>query len=291
MSNLDQLTKLVELKEKGILTEEEFQIEKAKILNSDKPTNINAAAKIEEPKKASMFDKLQPCKACKKEVSVEAKRCPNCGEKNPTMTTGKYAVGCLVFIVIAIIIAMCSHESKDNQEPTPAASPTPTEQISDRTMVDVDHTLDITFSQFKAAFNKQAKKIGASEFALTNNVADTSQVMGMSFYEYKNVFGSLGIRVNKSNNKVIDIIITGSTDGSKQSMSELLGFVIVCLDSASKEVSKGEALGTMSSLMSKLSPKNPHPSAYIDGVELSLAGNFSTTDKADVLIFSISRMK
>ena len=32
---------------------------------------------------------LKPCRACKKEVSTDARTCPNCGAKWPTRKTGQ----------------------------------------------------------------------------------------------------------------------------------------------------------------------------------------------------------
>ena len=62
MSNIDELEKIQELKEKGILSEEEFETEKAKILN----VNSNSEKNIkDEQKKESKILKNKKIKHCK----------------------------------------------------------------------------------------------------------------------------------------------------------------------------------------------------------------------------------
>lgn len=49
MSNIDELEKIQELKANGIITEEEFKREKAKILNTN--VNVNSEKNIKEKQK------------------------------------------------------------------------------------------------------------------------------------------------------------------------------------------------------------------------------------------------
>ena len=58
MSNIEELKGLAELKEQGILTEEEFQKEKEKILE-DKKQEIHARKLEEEKKKKELEQKLK----------------------------------------------------------------------------------------------------------------------------------------------------------------------------------------------------------------------------------------
>ncbi len=47
--------------------------------------------------------KLEECKTCGKEVAKNAKVCPHCGQKNPTVKTRDVILG---FVVISIVIAI-----------------------------------------------------------------------------------------------------------------------------------------------------------------------------------------
>ncbi|MDQ2216366.1 hypothetical protein [Vibrio parahaemolyticus] len=56
-------------------------------------------------------DKLYTCKSCKESVQKDAKKCPHCGEKYPTVSNAK---GCLSLVVIALLgavtLSMCTNE-------------------------------------------------------------------------------------------------------------------------------------------------------------------------------------
>ncbi|HZZ86074.1 MAG TPA: hypothetical protein VFE30_16205 [Anaeromyxobacteraceae bacterium] len=45
---------------------------------------------------------MKPCKECKKEISSEAKVCPNCGKKSPTQSGGAKVVGFIIGILFFI---------------------------------------------------------------------------------------------------------------------------------------------------------------------------------------------
>ena len=60
---------------------------------------------------------LKPCKTCGREVSTNARKCPYCGESNPTIppfkdmstggkifTAGAYGISGIIAIIIGIII-------------------------------------------------------------------------------------------------------------------------------------------------------------------------------------------
>ncbi|MFA0834632.1 MAG: hypothetical protein ACC609_11560 [Methanobacterium formicicum] len=60
---------------------------------------------------------LKPCKTCGREVSTSARRCPHCGQENPTtpdfkdmstgekaVTAGAYGITSIIMIVIGIIV-------------------------------------------------------------------------------------------------------------------------------------------------------------------------------------------
>lgn len=44
------------------------------------------------------------CKACKKEVAIDAKTCPHCGQRNPGHTWKESMQGCLFLIIFAVIV-------------------------------------------------------------------------------------------------------------------------------------------------------------------------------------------
>ena len=60
---------------------------------------------------------LKPCKTCGREVSTTARKCPHCGQSNPTIpdfkdmstggkavTAGIYGISSIIAIIIAIIV-------------------------------------------------------------------------------------------------------------------------------------------------------------------------------------------
>jgi hypothetical protein len=67
---------------------------------------------------------LKACKECKKEISTEAKVCPNCGKKDPTagaMTPSRGVIGVLVLIIfIAFVSAIEKNDAPAPAPETPA---------------------------------------------------------------------------------------------------------------------------------------------------------------------------
>lgn len=72
---------------------------------------------------------LKPCKECGKEISTEAKACPNCGKKDPTgKPTSALTWGCLGLIVI--VGAMSAITGGNDDGGRTATSPTRNEPPS-----------------------------------------------------------------------------------------------------------------------------------------------------------------
>ncbi|ENB4393856.1 hypothetical protein ABHP78_003075 [Vibrio cholerae] len=73
-------------------------------------------------------EKIYKCKSCKETVQKDAKKCPHCGEKYPTVSNAK---GCLGFIVLSlifgIIMASCSDKTPSNSS---VQNPQSTQNIS-----------------------------------------------------------------------------------------------------------------------------------------------------------------
>lgn len=75
---------------------------------------------------------LKPCKSCKHNVDATAKVCPNCGAKNPALSTGQKVFRLVTLLVLVVVaVSMCSIASKDNpaemtakQDASTAALPT-----------------------------------------------------------------------------------------------------------------------------------------------------------------------
>ena len=57
---------------------------------------------------------LKPCKECGKEISTEAKVCPNCGKKNPTAAATPVIVWLIVGVVVFILIGSLSNSSSNS---------------------------------------------------------------------------------------------------------------------------------------------------------------------------------
>lgn len=103
MGRIEDLEKIHELKSKGILSEEEFEIEKAKILNDEK---------IESEVK-SVPNNI--CKNCGAELEVGEKFCGKCGkEANATIKINfkGLIIGFCIFMIIIIGIAFFTRPKK-----------------------------------------------------------------------------------------------------------------------------------------------------------------------------------
>lgn len=107
MSNIDELEEIQELKEKGILSEEEFEKEKAKILNA----NLNTEKTIkDEKKKESKILKnkeIKHCKKCGAETEEGATFCGKCGTRIKGVKIGNtIIIGCSILVIIFFIYAI-----------------------------------------------------------------------------------------------------------------------------------------------------------------------------------------
>ncbi|XAG86215.1 hypothetical protein MRM63_13570 [bacterium 19MO03SA05] len=72
-------------------------------------------------------EKIYKCKSCKETVQKDAKKCPHCGEKYPTVSNAKGCLGAIVFIfILSAIMVSCS-------EDTPPKKVTPTTESSQQT--------------------------------------------------------------------------------------------------------------------------------------------------------------
>lgn len=57
---------------------------------------------------------LKSCKTCKKDVADRVRKCPHCGQANPTITKKDARDGCLGVIVISVIAAITLSLCSDN---------------------------------------------------------------------------------------------------------------------------------------------------------------------------------
>jgi hypothetical protein len=76
---------------------------------------------------------LRPCTECKREISTEAKVCPNCGKKNPTARPNSTALGCAGLLAFVFLIGLCSKDqrsvgsSSGTADVANSSTPAPTE--------------------------------------------------------------------------------------------------------------------------------------------------------------------
>lgn len=73
---------------------------------------------------------LKPCKECKKEISTEAKVCPNCGKKNPTSS----GIPVFVWLVGALVVVIALANSGDSTPAVPAVPKTPAQIAREDTL-------------------------------------------------------------------------------------------------------------------------------------------------------------
>ena len=87
---------------------------------------------------------LRPCNECKREISTEAKVCPNCGKTNPTARPNNTALGCLGLLGFVFLIGLCSKDQKAGSSSSTAAdlnvssTPAPTESPKEEALRQVE---------------------------------------------------------------------------------------------------------------------------------------------------------
>lgn len=65
----------------------------------------------------SKEEKIYKCKSCKETVEKNAKVCPHCGAKNPTITTAQNIFAAIFLVALfSIIIASCSDKKEPNTD-------------------------------------------------------------------------------------------------------------------------------------------------------------------------------
>lgn len=65
------------------------------------------------------------CRECGKDVSDEAKSCPNCGVASPVKKTSAIAMGCLAVIAFMVIITAINSGNSNSPSPRPPEPPHP----------------------------------------------------------------------------------------------------------------------------------------------------------------------
>src|SRR6266481_2412261 len=71
---------------------------------------------------------LKPCRECRKEVSTQAKTCPQCGVPHPTSQLDpgtKQALGYLALIIVIVVIVKIGSESSAPPTTNNASTATP----------------------------------------------------------------------------------------------------------------------------------------------------------------------
>ena len=104
MSNIDELEKIQELKEKGILSEEEFETEKAKILNVNSNSEKNIKDEQKKESKILKNKKIKHCKKCGAEIEEGATFCGKCGTRiKGVKIRNTIIIGCSILVIIFFI--------------------------------------------------------------------------------------------------------------------------------------------------------------------------------------------
>lgn len=107
MSNIDELEKIQELKEKGILSEEEFETEKAKILNVNSNSEKNIKDEQKKESKILKNKKIKHCKKCGAEIEEGATFCGKCGTRiKGVKIRNTIIIGCSILVIIFFIYAI-----------------------------------------------------------------------------------------------------------------------------------------------------------------------------------------
>lgn len=109
MSNIDELEKIQELKANGIITEEEFKREKAKILNTNVNVNSEKNIKEKQKKESKIFKnkEIKNCKKCGTDIEEGAIFCGKCGTRiKGVRLRNTIIISCSILVIILFIYAI-----------------------------------------------------------------------------------------------------------------------------------------------------------------------------------------
>ncbi|BCK23875.1 hypothetical protein VCSRO153_1975 [Vibrio cholerae] len=124
-------------------------------------------------------EKIYKCKSCKETVQKDAKKCPHCGEKYPTVSNAK---GCLGFIVLSlifgIIMASCSDNPKQAFKPNQVTASNFAFTLANQPAVDIslkqdsDNFCQITMlrKNVNAGYSASLKQQSSGELSSSCNV-------------------------------------------------------------------------------------------------------------------------
>ena len=62
------------------------------------------------------MEKLMKCNTCNNEISVRAKSCPNCGDRNKKTLGKKLCFITISFIIVSILVFIGSFDNESNEE-------------------------------------------------------------------------------------------------------------------------------------------------------------------------------
>lgn len=110
--NIEELEKLSQLKEKGIITDEEFEKEKKKILNTNETVSSGNNVKI--------YKNQKRCKTCGNLIANNANICPKCGRDDRSIMQKNPILGCfgVLMIILGIGIIGSTFDSVDSNNVT-----------------------------------------------------------------------------------------------------------------------------------------------------------------------------
>lgn len=108
--------------------------------------------------------KILACPACEKEVSKEAKTCPNCGEKNPAKKTSPFTW----LIAVCAVIWMIGHFGSNGGSSKPRAPDEIDAAIACKNFVE-DRLKSPSTAKFPLVASK-ARPLGTNKFALVSYV-------------------------------------------------------------------------------------------------------------------------
>jgi hypothetical protein len=148
---------------------------------------------------------LKPCRECGKEISSEAKQCPNCGAKEPTgRKTSPLALGCLLLIVFAVIGSIVGRGgSSTSQSPTPA---TPREQAL--------AAVKLNYDWQKGGFGS----VMTADFTITNPTAFTVKDIEVTCEHY----AASGTKIDSNQRTIYEVV---PPKGKKHIRGFSMGFI------------------------------------------------------------------
>ena len=170
---------------------------------------------------------LRPCQECQKEISSDAKVCPNCGKQQSTGSNNGCLAIVIVIVVLSVLGGIMSHDSSDSAKSTPDSTTavSPEVQVKQDALSKIDlefrwskDEMNIMTANFvvknESSYNIKDLEITCEHFANSGSKIDSNvrtiyeRVMAHTTRKFNNFnMGFIHSQAASSNCKITDLTV------------------------------------------------------------------------------------